>query len=77
MHNLYFIITLYIATLLNGLPTLHLPCLNSVLHTQPTFHIISILHAQPIFYYFSLHYSLAEWTSYITFTLGINYVLYK
>jgi len=51
--------------------------LYSVLHTQPTLHIISLLHAQPMLLHCSLHYSLAEWISFIIFTLRLKYVLYK
>jgi len=46
-------------------------------HTQTTFNIISILHVQPIFHNYSLHYSFAEWTSYIILNFNINFVLHR
>jgi hypothetical protein len=49
---------------------------NSVLHTEPTFHVISIIHAHPILHHYCLHYSFVECTSYITFTLNITFILH-
>ena len=52
-------------------------CVNlSNYHTQPTFRRNSIAHAQPIFRHNSLHHILAEWTSYITFTHRLNFILH-
>jgi len=47
------------------------------LHSTLTFHIKSILYVQHILHHYSLHYRLAAWTFYITFTLHINSVLHS
>jgi len=68
----YITFTPNITFVLVGLPTLH----NIFSNTRLTLHIISILHVQPILHHHSLRYSFAEWTSCITFTLNITFVLH-